>query len=136
MTDARTNEARTDKAIVLVNLGTPDAPTASAVRRYLAEFLMDPLVVALPRWLWAPLLHGVILPLRSKRVARKYAGIWMPGGSPLAVHTRRLAEAVQARLPGMRVVHAMRYGNPSIPDVFAALFCDSSHDVGRAAYPT
>jgi len=121
MTDARTTETNTDKAIVLVNLGTPDAPTASAVRRYLAQFLMDPLVVALPRWLWAPLLHGVILPLRSKRVARKYAGIWMPGGSPLAVYTQRLAAAVQQRMPHVRVVHAMRYGSPSIPEVFAGL---------------
>ena len=108
-------------AILLVNLGTPDAPTPRAVRRYLGEFLMDPRVVALPRWLWAPLLHGVILPLRSARVARKYARIWMPGGSPLAVHTQRLAAAVQERMPQARVVHAMRYGGPSIQDVFAAL---------------
>jgi ferrochelatase len=117
-----------ETAVLLVNLGTPDAPTAGAVRRYLAQFLMDPRVVQLPRWLWAPLLHGVILPLRSRRVAHKYASIWMPGGSPLAVHTQNLAAAVQARLPGMRVVHAMRYGNPSIPDVFAALRSDR---VGR-----
>ena len=93
MTDARTNESHTDKAIVLVNLGTPDAPTASAVRRYLAEFLMDPLVVALPRWLWAPLLHGVILPLRSKRVARKYAGIWMPAPQASAARARTTSRA-------------------------------------------
>jgi ferrochelatase len=110
-----------DTAVVLVNLGTPAAPTAGAVRRYLAEFLMDPRVVQLPRWLWAPLLHLVILPLRSGRVARKYAAIWMEGGSPLAVHTQRLAAAVQQRLPQARVVHAMRYGSPSIPEVFAAL---------------
>ena len=108
-------------AVVLVNLGTPDAPTPRAVRRYLAEFLMDPRVVSLPRWLWGPLLRLVILPLRGPRVAKKYAKVWMDEGSPLAVHTRRLAEAVQARLPNARVVHAMRYGGPSIPDVFAAL---------------
>jgi ferrochelatase len=122
MIDARPpTSATTDAAVVLVNLGTPEAPTPGAVRRYLAQFLMDPRVVQLPRWLWGPLLHGVILPLRSRRVAHKYALIWMPGGSPLAVYTRNLAEAVQARLPDLRVVHAMRYGGPSIPDVFADL---------------
>ena len=108
-------------AVVLVNLGTPDAPTPRAVRRYLAEFLMDPRVVSLPRWLWGPLLRLVILPLRGPRVAKKYAKVWMDEGSPLAVYTRRLAEAVQSRMPNARVVHAMRYGGPSIPDVFAAL---------------
>lgn len=108
-------------AVLLVNLGTPDAPTAPAVRRYLAEFLADPRVVALPRWLWLPLLHLVILPRRAARVARKYAAIWLPGGSPLAVHTRELAEAVAARLPGVRVAHAMRYGGPALPDALATL---------------
>jgi protoporphyrin/coproporphyrin ferrochelatase len=103
-----------DTAVVAVNLGTPDAPTAPAVRRYLAEFLHDYRVVPLTRWLWCPILHFVILPLRSPRVAGKYAEVWMEGGSPLAVHTRRLAEAMQARLPGVRVEHAMRYGNPSL----------------------
>jgi ferrochelatase len=110
-----------DTAVVLVNLGTPDAPTPGAVRRYLAEFLMDRRVVSLPRWLWAPLLFCVILPLRSKRVSRKYAAVWMEGGSPLAVHTRRLAAAVQQRLPQVRVVPAMRYGNPALRQVFEGL---------------
>ncbi len=95
-------------ALLLVNLGTPSAPTAGAVRRFLAEFLHDHRVVQLTRWLWCPLLHFVILPLRSPRVARKYAEIWMPGGSPLAVHTRDLAQAVQARLPDAQVRHALR----------------------------
>jgi len=98
------------------------------VRRYLGEFLMDPRVVSLPRWLWGPLLYLVILPLRSRRVARKYAEIWMEEGSPLAVYTRRLAQAVQQRMPQARVVHAMRYGTPSIPEVFAQL---RSERVGR-----
>src|SRR5688572_25891966 len=117
MSDLHTPE----NAVVLVNLGTPEAPTPAAIRKYLAEFLMDRRVVSLPRWLWAPLLYGVILPLRCRRVARKYAEVWMPEGSPLAVYTRRLAAAVQQRMPQARVVHAMRYGGPSIPDVFAAL---------------
>ncbi|HVR82043.1 MAG TPA: ferrochelatase [Luteimonas sp.] len=104
----------TDIAVVLVNLGTPQAPTPRAVRRYLAEFLSDRRVVQLPRVLWWPLLHGVILPLRVPKVARKYAGIWMRDGSPLAVHTRRLAGAVQQRLPQLHVIHAMRYGEPAL----------------------
>ncbi len=99
--------------LLLVNLGTPDAPTPAAVRRYLAEFLGDPRVVSIPPLLWKPLLHGLILPLRAPRAARKYAQVWMDEGSPLAVHTRRLAAAVQARLPQWEVRWAMRYGSPS-----------------------
>ena len=101
-------------AVVLVNLGTPDAPTPKAVRRYLAEFLHDHRVVALTRWLWCPILHFVILPFRSPRVAKLYAGVWMQDGSPLAVHTARLTHAVQADMPDAEVVYAMRYGNPSL----------------------
>lgn len=106
-----------DTALVLVNLGTPDAPTPAGVRRYLAEFLGDRRVVGLPRWFWLPLLHLVVLPLRSKPVAKKYASIWMggeDGGSPLAVYTRRLAWAVQNEMPQLRVIDAMRYGSPSL----------------------
>lgn len=110
-----------DTALLLVNLGTPDAPTPSAVRRYLAQFLHDRRVVQLSRWLWCPLLHFVILPLRAPKVARKYAEIWLDGGSPLAVHTANLTAAVQRRLPGLRVAHAMRYGNPDLGRVLGEL---------------
>lgn len=116
-------------AVLLVNLGTPDAPTAPAVRRYLAEFLADRRVVGLPRWLWLPLLRLVVLPRRAPRVARKYASIWLPGGSPLAVHTRALAEAVAGRMPGVRVAHAMRYGTPALGDALAALRADGCRRV-------
>ena len=108
-------------SLLLVNLGTPDAPTPPAVRRYLAQFLHDYRVVQLTRWLWCPLLHFLILPLRGPKVARKYAAVWLPGGSPLAVHTRDLAAAVQQRLPGLQVMHAMRYGEPSLEGAFVAL---------------
>lgn len=111
----------TARALLLVNLGTPDAPTPEAVSRYLREFLSDRRVVQIPPLLWQPLLRGVILPLRSRRVARKYAEVWMDGGSPLAVLTRRLAEAVAARLPGIAVAHAMRYGGTSVAQALAAL---------------
>jgi len=108
-------------AVLLVNLGTPDAPTAQAVSRYLDEFLSDPRVVSLPRWLWLPLLRWVVLPRRSPKVAPKYASIWLPGGSPLEVHTRALADAVAQRMPGVPVRHAMRYGQPTLAAALALL---------------
>lgn len=126
MTGSASTPAARD-AIVLVNLGTPDAPTPGAVRRYLAEFLHDHRVVALTRWLWCPILHFVILPFRSPRVAKLYAGVWMDDGSPLAVYTARLAAAVQAQMPEAHVVHAMRYGNPSLRKVLEGL-----RDAGHA----
>ena len=100
--------------VLLVNLGTPAAPTAQAVRNYLAEFLSDPRVVELPRIVWLPILHGIVLRTRPKKSAGKYASIWTPEGSPLAVHTARQAQLLRAALPEMRVEHAMRYGEPSI----------------------
>ncbi|BCX82185.1 protoporphyrin/coproporphyrin ferrochelatase [Methylomarinovum caldicuralii] len=101
------------RAVLLVNLGTPTAPTPRAVRRYLREFLGDRRVVPLPRALWLPLLYGVITPLRSPRVAKAYRGIWMAEGSPLAVYSRRLAESL-AREAGLPVALAMRYGEPDM----------------------
>jgi ferrochelatase len=112
-------------AVLLVNLGTPDAPTAPALRRYLAEFLSDPRVVEIPRLAWWPILHGIILRTRPARSAAKYATVWQPEGSPLAVWTQRQAAGLRERLQqaGHRVLvrHAMRYGNPSIPDVMETL---------------
>ena len=108
-------------ALVLVNLGTPEAPTPSAVRKYLAEFLSDPCVVQIPPLLWQPLLRGVVLPLRARRAADKYASVWMAQGSPLAVHTQALARAVQLRLPQMQVRLAMRYGQPALAQLLQDL---------------
>lgn len=110
-----------DLGVLLVNLGTPAAPTEDAVREYLAAFLSDPRVVALPRLLWLPLLHGLILRTRPRKSAEKYRAIWTPEGSPLAVHTERQAALLQAALPGSRVLHAMRYGKPSIAEALAKL---------------
>ena len=112
----------TDTALLAVNLGTPDAPTAPAVRRYLAEFLSDRRVVSIPALLWKPLLHGVILPLRAPRSAEKYAQVWLPEGSPLAVYTQRLAEGIARELPANWQVHAaMRYGQPALRPALDAL---------------
>ena len=110
-------------AVLLVNLGTPDAPTAVALRRYLAEFLSDPRVVEIPAIVWKPLLHGIILNVRPAKSAAKYASIWTPQGSPLAHWTRRQAEELQTRLgdEGLIVRHAMRYGNPSVASVLDEL---------------
>lgn len=112
-------------AVLLVNLGTPDEASAPALRRYLAEFLSDPRVVEIPRLAWLPILHGIILRTRPARSAAKYATVWTPEGSPLAVWTRRqteaLAEVLQQRGHGLLVRHAMRYGRPSIPEVMDAL---------------
>ena len=106
--------------VLLVNLGTPDAATAPALRRYLAEFLSDPRVVEIPRLVWWPILHGIILNTRPAKSAAKYASVWTPEGSPLAVWTERLAQALDSSLAerGHRVLvsHAMRYGNPSIAE--------------------
>jgi ferrochelatase len=112
--------------VLLVNLGTPDAPTPAAVRRYLREFLSDPRVVQIPRALWLPILHLFILPFRPAKTARKYASIWMNDGSPLRVYTSRQAQLLRGYL-GERykaqapVAFAMRYGNPPIATGLAEL---------------
>ena len=93
-----------DTAVLAVNLGTPETPTAPAVRRYLAEFLSDRRVVAIPPLLWQPLLRGLILPLRSSRSAAKYAQVWLPEGSPLMVHTRQPVSYTHLTLPTKRIV--------------------------------
>ena len=105
-------------AVLLCNLGTPDAPTSSAVRRYLAEFLGDHRVVEIPRLIWMAILHGIILRVRPAKSAAKYASIWSDEGSPLKVWTEKQAHALQAlfesRGEAVTVRYAMRYGNPSI----------------------
>ena len=101
--------------VLLINLGTPDAPEAEAVRRYLAEFLSDPRVIEIPRIAWLPILHGIILRTRPRKSAHAYKQVWTEEGSPLAAVTRRQAEALQQRFGDRLIVDfAMRYGNPGI----------------------
>ena len=111
--------------ILLVNLGTPDAPTPEATRRYLAQFLSDPRVVEIPRLLWWPILHGVVLRTRPAKSARKYAQVWMPEGSPLAVWTARQAALLRGYLGErgvpVEVRWAMRYGRPAVAAELDAL---------------
>ena len=105
---------RQDKpGVLLVNLGTPDAPTTPAVKRYLKQFLSDPRVVDSPRWLWWPILNLGILPIRSPRVAKLYASVWTEEGSPLLVYSKRQRDALAARLD-IPVALGMSYGNPSL----------------------
>jgi ferrochelatase len=112
-------------AVLLCNLGTPDAPTPAAVRRYLAEFLGDPRVVEIPKALWWPILHGIVLRTRPAVSAAKYASVWTPQGSPLKVNTEKQAKLLMGYLGerGHRVGvrYAMRYGTPSIPQVLDEL---------------
>ena len=120
-------------AVLLCNLGTPDEPTAPAMRRYLAEFLDDRRVVEIPRLLWWPILHGIILRVRPARSAAKYARIWTRDGSPLRVWTHKQALLLQGALGerGHRVVvrHAMRYGSPSIASVLSQLKADGAQRI-------
>jgi len=108
--------------VLIVNLGTPDAAEAGAVRRYLAEFLSDPRVIEIPRLIWKPILHGVILRTRPRKSAHAYSLVWREDGSPLAAITAEQAAALRARFgDAVMVAHAMRYGRPAIAETIAAM---------------
>ena len=108
--------------VLLVNLGTPDAPDAPSVKRYLAEFLSDPRVIEIPKYVWQPILRGIILNTRPAKSAHAYKQVWTKAGSPLAAITRRQAEALQGAFgPDLRVEFAMRYGNPGIGPVLETM---------------
>ena len=112
--------------VVIVNTGTPDAPHARDVRRFLRRFLADPRVVELPRLFWLPLLYALVLPLRSPRSARLYRSVWMDGGSPLAVYSQRLRHALELELEalqpgGVAVECAFLYSDPSLAKALANL---------------
>lgn len=114
--------------VLLVNLGSPDAPDVPSVRRFLREFLSDPRVIEIPQLIWRPILNLLILNVRPRTTAANYAKVWLPDGSPITVYTRRQAEALQQRLgDGVQVDWAMRYGTRSIGERLGALMkagCD------------
>ncbi len=108
------------EGILLVNLGTPDQPNTKAVKAFLSEFLHDHRVVDMSRWIWCPVLHGVILPRRSPKVAELYKSIWTEGGSPLLVYSRSQAKKLEEKL-NIPVELGMTYGNPSLLSGIEAL---------------
>lgn len=114
-----------DTSILLINLGSPDAPEAPEVKRYLKEFLSDPRIIELSPWVWKPILHGIILNTRPAKSAAKYKTVWTDRGSPLIFHTQDLAEALSlkfaSKATNVRVDFAMRYGNPSVSSVMRRL---------------
>lgn len=111
------------RAVVLINLGTPDSPDRKGVRRFLREFLSDRRVVEISRWLWYPILYLIILPFRSPKVARKYQPLWVVGDSPLRMFSQQLADELGKELKdeGCEVVSAMTYGKPSLSGVLNKL---------------
>ena len=119
--------------ILMTNLGTPEAPTAPALRKYLAQFLGDPRVVTLPRLLWLPILYGPILTFRPKKSAEKYAKIWTTDGSPLKVNTERQAKLVKGLFGLQRqdllIAWGMRYGQPSIANQLDALLSQGARRI-------
>ncbi|MGX8859584.1 ferrochelatase [Klebsiella pneumoniae] len=127
---------QTKTGILLANLGTPDAPTPGAVKRYLRQFLSDKRVVDTSRLLWWPLLRGVILPIRSPRVAKLYQSVWMEEGSPLMVYSRLQQQALAARLPDTPVALGMSYGSPSLASAVDDLLAQGvEHIVVLPLYP-
>ena len=127
---------QTKTGILRANLGTPDAPTPGAVKRYLRQFLSDKRVVDTSRLLWWPLLRGVILPIRSPRVAKLYQSVWMEEGSPLMVYSRRQQQALAARLPDTPVALGMSYGSPSLASAVDDLLAQGvEHIVVLPLYP-
>ncbi len=127
---------QTKTGILLANLGTPDAPTPGAVKRYLRQFLSDKRVVDTSRLLWWPLLRGVIPPIRSPRVAKLYQSVWMEEGSPLMVYSRRQQQALAARLPDTPVALGMSYGSPSLASAVDDLLAQGvEHIVVLPLYP-
>ena len=108
--------------VLVINLGTPDAPEARAVRRYLAEFLSDPRVIEIPAIAWKPILHGIILRTRPRKSAEAYNQVWTNEGSPLRVIAHRQADALRARFPDVSIHYAMRYGNPGIAAAIVNMF--------------
>ncbi|MGP6598109.1 ferrochelatase [Klebsiella pneumoniae] len=127
---------QTKTGILLANLGTPDAPTPGAVKRYLRQFLSDKRVVDTSRLLWWPLLRGVILPIRSPRVAKLYQSVWMEEGAPLMVYSRRQQQALAARLPDTPVALGMSYGSPSLASAVDDLLAQGvEHIVVLPLYP-
>lgn len=127
------HQQRPTTGVLIVNLGTPEAPTPAALRRYLGQFLSDPRVVEIPKAVWQPILHGIILRVRPAKSAAKYASIWTPDGSPLRTWTDKQGTLLQGYLGErghrLSVKWAMRYGQPSIPAQLDALKAEGARRI-------
>ncbi|MHC5374807.1 ferrochelatase [Enterococcus sp. LJL120] len=123
------------KGVLLVNLGTPEVPEAPAVKQYLAQFLSDKRVIDYPRFIWLPILHGIILKVRPEKSAKLYKKIWRPEGSPLAIYTKAQADNLQQLLPDYQVTYAMTYGQPSIAQKIVELQKNCSDITILPLYP-
>lgn len=133
--DADSGSASEEPVLVLANLGTPKSPTTKEVRRYLREFLSDRRVIEMPRLVWKPILEGIILRVRPSQSAAKYRSVWLEEGSPLLHYTTRQAELLTERL-GVRVLPAMRYGEPALATVLDRLMEEGHRRIGvLSAYP-
>ncbi|MBO6558348.1 MAG: ferrochelatase [Pseudomonadales bacterium] len=127
MTETRT-------AVMLINLGTPDRPDEESIRRYLKQFLSDPRVVDFPRWLWLPILNGIILRTRPPKLVHNYELIWGTHDGPIRTVTSALERRIQTRMPNVTVVSAMTYGSPSIASVLETIR-DVDHVVVLPLFP-
>lgn len=121
--------------LLLVNLGTPEAPTPEAVKRYLNAFLGDPNVITMPAVIWRPILKGMVLPFRSSHSAAMYRDIWLKEGSPQIVYSQRLAKAVQIDLPDWDVRLAMTYGQPAIKETLSAMLATGEQVIVMSLFP-
>ncbi len=119
----------TKKAVVLVNLGTPDAPNTDQVRSYLKTFLSDRRIIKMSPFLWQPILRTMILPHRPQKSAKMYQSIWQKDGSPLLTYARKQQNYLQQRLPAYRVEIAMSYSSPQIKETLASLIADGIDDI-------
>ena len=120
-------------AVILMNTGSPAAPTAAALRTYLKDFLSDPRIIELPAWIWQPILRGFVLRTRPAKSAERYKKIWQPDGSPLIVYTQALVEKLNEKLPqDVTVAMARRVGAPSTAETVLRL-CWLCHSCRR--YP-
>lgn len=124
-----------EHGLLLVNLGSPEEPSTSAVRDYLRDFLGDPNVITMPRWLWKPILNWMILPKRPAHSAQLYREIWLPEGSPLIVYTRALTKRVQTLLPDWKVQMAMTYGEPGITQTLSQMATQCRHLLVLSLFP-
>lgn len=123
-------------SILLINLGTPNSPNLQSIKKYLKEFLMDRRVIALPFWIRWILVNMIIVPVRSKQSTHNYQTIWTKDGSPLKIHTQELVKKLQKKYGAeTQVAYAMRYGNPSIPEVLQHLCQTSEHITVVPLYP-